>query len=132
MSDTEAGYQGWTNHATWATNLWLTNTEPYYRALHRCKTVTDIQALVNDIVARVFEGISGEDDRGMVYDLAADAIPTDRGEGMASVQDRLDDWYGGPPALRHRDDYKRFARGLVNDALSRVNWQEILEAALEE
>lgn len=92
----------------------------------------DVQGLVNDIVARVFEGISGQDDRGMLYDLAADAIPEDRGDGMASVKDRLDEWYGGSAALRRRDEYKRFVRGLVNEALSRVNWQEILDAALVE
>lgn len=132
MTDTESGYQGWTNHATWATNLWLSNTEAYYRALRRCKTIDDIQGLVNDIVARVFEGISGQDDRGMIYDLAGDAIPSDRNDGMEVAQDRLDEWYSGPTALRRRDEYQRFVRGLVNDALSRVNWQEILEAALEE
>jgi hypothetical protein len=43
VMEPETGYQGWTNRATWATNLWLTNTEPYYRALQRCKSVVDIQ-----------------------------------------------------------------------------------------
>lgn len=29
---TATGYNGWSNHSTWAANLWLSNDEPAYRA----------------------------------------------------------------------------------------------------
>jgi hypothetical protein len=31
-SPTATGYNGWSNHSTWAANLWLSNDEPTYRA----------------------------------------------------------------------------------------------------
>jgi hypothetical protein len=131
-SVSEEGYQGWTNHETWATYLWLGNTESYYRELRRCTTIESLKSLVNRIVESAINGTGTQDDSGMVYDIAGSAIPADRNDGMREVSDRLGAWYAGTASLRRRDEYKRFVRGLVNQSLEQVNWQEMLEAATEE
>lgn len=32
-------YQGWANHATWSTHLWLANTEEHYREIMKLKNL---------------------------------------------------------------------------------------------
>ncbi len=40
LPDTEK-YQGWANHATWSTHLWLANTEEHYRELLKLMGLND-------------------------------------------------------------------------------------------
>lgn len=69
----EKGYQGWTNHATWATALWIDNEEGFYNESRRI----------------IREAADGQPEEGMKKYSAARALKEWMEEFLYEAQEKL-------------------------------------------
>lgn len=108
---TNQPYNGWTNYATWATDLWITNDQEGYEAARAAIASGGAAAL-----------------RAYVQDLP-DIKRALRGQGPAPTSGLAADLY---------EDEQQNARetrdraGIMRGALDKINWREIAEALREE
>jgi hypothetical protein len=104
-------YNGWTNYATWATDLWITNDHEGYDA------------------ARAAVARGGPDALRAYVETLPDIRQARAGQGPAPASGLAADLY---------EDEQRNARetrdraGIMRDALDKINWSEIAETLGEE
>lgn len=103
MSSKGEGYNGWTNYETWATHLWISNSE-------------ESDNFATSLAAGARKAASKPDEFGL----------TRKPEGV--LADALKEWIEEEapdlPASLYSD--------LLSSALGRVDWYEIARAYLEE
>ena len=109
MSSDNETYNGWTNHATWCVNLWLSNDEGTYR---HCRSLARDATNAAEDSSRVRDGIWTIEEATRFQ--LADALKEFLNE------------------LNPVADQASVFSDLINSALSEVNWHEIADAFLEE